>query len=194
MIFGFNTDVRYGETVYHVQSEARAGELLIQTQVFVRGQCIGKRAASYADQAAQPGFSEEHIHELLKEQHRSVLGAVRDGRVETFLSARAVQDAGGQGLGLELLDHPAASSDGPFIMRFRVTYQGSPVAGARLRARWAVTQETSVHCEAVTGTDGIAGLNMPVEVAVLSETAVLVQATHRDLSASRKFQLRKTGN
>ena len=39
-------------TVYHVQSEAREGELLLQTQVFVRGRCIGKRASSYADKAA----------------------------------------------------------------------------------------------------------------------------------------------
>ena len=53
MIFGFNTDVKHGDTVYHVQSEARENELLLQTQVFVRGRCIGKRATSYADKAAE---------------------------------------------------------------------------------------------------------------------------------------------
>jgi len=36
MIFGFNTDVKQGDTVYHVQSEARENELILQTQVFVR--------------------------------------------------------------------------------------------------------------------------------------------------------------
>ena len=51
MIFGFNTDVKHGDTVYHVQSEARQNEFLFQTQVFVRGRCIGKRATSYADRA-----------------------------------------------------------------------------------------------------------------------------------------------
>ena len=49
MIFGFNTDIKQGDTVYHVQSEARESELLLQTQVFVRGRCIGKRATSYAE-------------------------------------------------------------------------------------------------------------------------------------------------
>ena len=48
MIFGFNTDVKHGDTIYHVQSEARESEQLLQTQVFVRGRCIGKKATSYA--------------------------------------------------------------------------------------------------------------------------------------------------
>ena len=58
MIFGFNTDVKHEDTVYHVQSEARQADLLLQTQVFVRGRCIGKRATSYAQKAADPEFSD----------------------------------------------------------------------------------------------------------------------------------------
>ena len=54
MIFGFNTDVKSGDTVYHVQSEAREHESILQTQVFVRGRCIGKKAASYAAAASEP--------------------------------------------------------------------------------------------------------------------------------------------
>lgn len=53
MIFGFNTDIKHQDTVYHVQSEARESEQLLQTQVFVRGRCIGKRAVSYASSAAE---------------------------------------------------------------------------------------------------------------------------------------------
>ncbi len=189
MIFGFNTDVRYGQTVYHVQSEARASDFLIQTEVFVRGQCIGKRATSYAEQAARPGFSEEHIHELLKEQHRSVLNAVREGCVDAFLSTRAVQDADGQGLALEVLDF-STSAESSITLRLRVSYQDSPVAGAHLTARWAASAEGPPDFEAVTGADGIAGFAIPIEP---GENAVLVQATHGGLSASRKLRLRKTG-
>src|SRR6266849_1752887 len=54
MIFGFNTDIKHEDTIYHVQSEAREGEMLLQTQVFVRGRCIGKRATPYAEQAQSP--------------------------------------------------------------------------------------------------------------------------------------------
>src|SRR5512135_1378578 len=107
MIFGFNTDVRHADTVYHVQSEARVADLLLQTQVFVHGHCIGKHATSYAAQATRPEFSEAEIHELLKQQHRLVLDAARDGRLAAlFAASAAVENAGTHGLALEWLDAP----------------------------------------------------------------------------------------
>jgi hypothetical protein len=89
VIFGFNTDVRHGDTTYHVQSEARQNERLLQTQVFVRGRCIGKRALSYAQRMGEPSFSEEQMHEMLKEQHRHLVEAVRLGNIESELDVRA---------------------------------------------------------------------------------------------------------
>ena len=85
MIFGFNTDIKHEDTVYHVQSEARESELLLQTQVFVRGRCIGKRATSYADKAAESGFTDQQKEQILRDQHRLVLDAIRDGRLDGVL-------------------------------------------------------------------------------------------------------------
>ena len=85
MIFGFNTDVKHDDTVYHVQSEARENELLLQTQVFVRGRCIGKRAVSYSDKAAESGFTDQQKEQILREQHRLVLDSIRDGRLDSVL-------------------------------------------------------------------------------------------------------------
>lgn len=86
MIFGFNTDIKHESTIYHVQSEARQGERLLQTQIFVRGRCIGKKAASYADLSARPEFSEERMHEMLKYQHRSTIDDLRNGRIDDAMS------------------------------------------------------------------------------------------------------------
>src|SRR5437899_3791686 len=84
MIFGFNTDVKHGDTIYHVQSEARESELLLQTQIFVRGRCIGKKATSYAGSAgAQSGDTQKE--QYLREQHRQVLDAIREGKLESVL-------------------------------------------------------------------------------------------------------------
>ena len=93
MIFGFNTDVKHGETVYHVQSEARENELLLQTQVFVRGRCIGKRATSYADERGTGGFSDQQKEQILRDQHRLVLDSIRDGRLDTVLDKRDTAEA-----------------------------------------------------------------------------------------------------
>ena len=87
MIFGFNTDIKQGDTVYHVQSEARESELLLQTQVFVRGRCIGKRATPYGDKLAG-GFTDQQKEHGLRDQHRLVLDAIRDGRLDDVLDKR----------------------------------------------------------------------------------------------------------
>ena len=76
-IFGFNTDVKHADVVYHVQSEARQNDLLLQTLVFVKGQCVGKQAFSYAQEISHPGFSTEAMHELLKTQHKAAIDAIR---------------------------------------------------------------------------------------------------------------------
>jgi hypothetical protein len=88
VIFGFNTDVKFENTVYHVQSEAREHELRLETQIFLRGRCIEKHATSYAEQMKQPGFSEEQMHEMLKDQHKHFVEAVREGRIEAELDER----------------------------------------------------------------------------------------------------------
>src|SRR5579862_2498523 len=88
MIFGFNTDVKQGDTVYHVQSEARENELILQTQVFVRGRCIGKRATSYAERLAQGDFSDQQKEQILRDQHRLVLDSIREGRLDSVLDRR----------------------------------------------------------------------------------------------------------
>jgi hypothetical protein len=85
MIFGFNTDVKYGETLYHVQSEARLTAHLLQTMVFVSGRCVGKRATSYGEYATTPEFSEDRMHELLKDQHLFVVDAIKEGKLEVAL-------------------------------------------------------------------------------------------------------------
>src|SRR5271167_4347574 len=85
MIFGFNTDVKHVDTIYHVQSEAREGEKLLQTQVFVRGRCIGKRAISYANSALEAGFGDVQKEQQLRDQHRFVLEAIREGKLENVL-------------------------------------------------------------------------------------------------------------
>ena len=85
MIFGFNTDIKHEDTVYHVQSEARENELTLQTQVFVRGRCIGKRAVSYSEKLSQGGFNDQNKEQMLRDQHRLVLDAIRDGKLDTVM-------------------------------------------------------------------------------------------------------------
>ena len=189
MIFGFNTDIKQGDTVYHVQSEARQSELLLQTQVFVRGRCLGKRATSYAEQFAREGFSEESMHEMLKSQHRSVLEAIREGRVEAVLGAQgSVGDIGGAGLGLELLKASHLDAD-TVLLRVLVADGGAAAVGAHVAAQ--VNAAASPAAQATSQADGTAELKLMLEKSQLEQASILIQASYRGKSATRKCRLRK---
>jgi hypothetical protein len=190
MIFGFNTDIKYGDTVYHVQSEAREADLLLQTQVFVRGRCIGKRTTSYAERVAEPGFAEEQMHEMLKAQHRQVLEAVRAGKVEALL-AEEIQDYDGAGLVVRWTNAQSVYTENTVLLRFQVTDGGAPVEGAKLTTRFAVSSQAPIYSQAVTDAGGQAETKILLEESSLPEAVVLVQAAHDGKSATRKFRLRR---
>jgi len=199
MIFGFNTDIKHEDTVYHVQSEARTNDLLLQTQVFVRGRCIGKKASSYAEQALAPDFSDNRMHELLKAQHRTVIDTIRDGKMDNLFAPSTatgimeIADAGteGQGLALHWVNSEAVYEQNSVVMKFLVSHNGSKVEGARLTTRLHVSSDAPIYSQAVTDSSGTAEMKIVLDEAILADAAVLVQASDGDRHTTRKFRLKK---
>ncbi len=195
MIFGFNTDIKHSETVYHVQSEAREGELLLQTQVFVRGRCIGKRATSYADKASTPGFTDQQKEQILREQHRLVLDAIRDGKLDSVFDKRDTPETLA---GIKELDVQWVNSDSPhaernLTMKLRVTESGSAVGGAKLTVRFARPDSAPFYAQVMTGSTGDAEMMIEADESSLPDSSLLVQASYGGHTATRKFNLRKVG-
>jgi hypothetical protein len=195
MIFGFNTDVKQGDTVYHVQSEARENELILQTQVFVRGRCIGKKATSYAEQIARGNFSDQQKEQILRDQHRQVLDAIREGRVEEMFDRKdsAENLAGVKELDLQWLNADSVRSENSVIMNLRVTEGGSAVEGARLTFRFSRPDAAPFYTQVATNSGGYAEMKVDFEESALPDASVLVQASFGGRTATRKFRLRKVG-
>jgi len=193
MIFGFNTDVKHEDTIYHVQSEARENELLLQTQVFVRGRCIGKRATSYADKAAEASFTDQRKEHILRDQHRLVLDSIRDGHLNDVLDKRDSPEALSaiKELDVQWLNAGSVLSDRNLIMRLRVTDGGAAVEGARLTVRFARPDAAPFYSQVSTSAEGDAEMKIDVDETALPDAAILVQATYTGRTATRKFQLRK---
>jgi len=193
MIFGFNTDIKHGDTVYHVQSEAREGELLLQTQVFVRGRCIGKRATSYADKASTPGFTDQQKEQILRDQHRVVLDAVREGKVEDVFDKRETTEtlAAIKELDVQWLNSDAVHSESNLIMRLRVTDGGSAAEGARLTVRFSRPDAAPFYTQVTTDSAGSAEMQIEADESSLPDSSILVQASYSGRTATRKFNLRK---
>jgi hypothetical protein len=193
MIFGFNTDVKHGGTVYHVQSEARKADLLLQTMVFVRGHCIGKYGSSYAEQVGNPVFSEEHIHELLKKQHREVVDVVKAGSIEQFFREQTeIRDAEGESLALTWLNSDEPLVERKLTMRILVSDAGSAVDGALVTSRLQYPAGVPIHSQAVSENDG--RVELELDLAQLDragqDPVVFIRATHGERSITRKYRLK----
>jgi hypothetical protein len=192
MIFGFNTDIKQADTVYHVQSEARKAEQLLQTQVFVRGRCIGKKATSYAAMAAKPEFTEDNMHEMLKSQHRSMIDGIREGKINELLGLKATETAVPGGLAIAWLNSDLVCANSSITMQFAVTEKGVAVSGAQLTARVNAGNEAPIYLQAMTDTDGRAEMKISLQQSALNDAVVLVQAKAGAGSVTRKFKLRKS--
>jgi hypothetical protein len=195
MIFGFNTDVKHGDTIYHVQSEARENERVLQTQVFVRGRCVGKKASSYGKSGeSQSGDSlgDSQREQQLREQHRLVLDAIREGKLDQALD-RPEPDvlAAVKELDVQWLNSESVLADRNLTMQLRVTEGGSAAPGARLIFRFARPGASPFYTQAVTDSGGSAEIKIEVEEAALPDSSLLVQANFEGRTATRKFLLRK---
>ncbi|MDT8070155.1 MAG: hypothetical protein ROO76_18470 [Terriglobia bacterium] len=212
MIFGFNTDIKSSNTIYHVQSEAREHERLLQTQIFVRGHCIGKKASSYADLISHPEFSEARMHEMLKSQHRDTVESLRAGQIDEALTrVRPLHEVLSEMCGIQI---PAANpapvtavlsleflNSAPVLagetlqLRFRVLAGDKPVNGAKLISK--VTSANNgqenhpLFAQAETEPDGCGEVKLPLSLQGVTEATVLVQATHQGRTATKKFRLTK---
>jgi hypothetical protein len=193
MIFGFNTDVKHGDTIYHVQSEARENERLLQTQVFVRGRCVGKKATSYAGKSAEVQFGDIQKEQQLREQHRLVLDAIREGKLEQALDRPEPEAlAAVKELDVQWLNSESVHADRNLILQLRVTDGGSAAPGARLLFRFVRPGASPFYTQAVADSGGSAEVKIEVEESALPDASLLVQANFEGRTATRKFQLRKT--
>lgn len=87
MITGYNTDIRHNEVVFHVQTEDKGlANPYIESLVYVGGQVLASKRANYADLLAE-GKVEKDIVALMDHQHRTMIAAIRHGKLDAKLQS-----------------------------------------------------------------------------------------------------------
>lgn len=87
MITGYNTDVRYGDLVLHVQTEDKGqGNPYIESLIYYGGQVVVAKRASYADYAAG-GKGKDDVQSLMDHQHRMMIKAIHAGKFDEKIRA-----------------------------------------------------------------------------------------------------------
>ncbi len=186
MIFGFNTDIAAEGTVYHVQTEVREQESRLESQVFVRGRCIGKRGV-----VLPPGATEEEIQELARAQHRWVVEAVRGGFVDEALhqgmpSHDVPSGEKAEALTVELLGSKRVSVES-VMLSFRVLSGGSVAGQAEMTASWKIESAAGVLQSVFTDDAGVAEMRLGLTG---GEAELEVKAQLEGRETTRRFLIK----
>lgn len=87
MITGFNTDIRHGNRVFHVQTEDKGEENpFVESLVYVGGEIIASKKTPYGD-SIRNGGGTSAVQEMMELQHRKMIAAVQRGRFDTSSGA-----------------------------------------------------------------------------------------------------------
>jgi hypothetical protein len=95
VITGFNTDIQFEGTTYHVQTEDKGLKTpLILSLVYVGGTIIASKRTPYKD-LVETGFDEKTLTERLQRQHKLICAAIKAGRVADL---KRMSGGGGAGV------------------------------------------------------------------------------------------------
>jgi hypothetical protein len=207
MVFGHNSNVKIGETTYHVQTEDRGtSHAVIDTMVYQSGRVLHRRASSYADLLPIDPAREQALKERVSTQHQAVLDELRSGALkfaqQTASAAKPSADGkpkpsappadgASDSLALELLNAKSWLSGKRATLQVLLFQKqdGAAVSGARVAARIEGAAEPSQFSTA-TGLDGKAQLAFDMPRLAGAECALVIEANHGKAQASLRFQLR----
>lgn len=162
MIFGFNTDVKVGSVVYHVQTEDRGATVnpVIDTTIYCKGHIVHRRVNSYRDFLNTPEFSDAALRLRLEEQHRGIIDELRSGALHVEQPEAAQAKTGVQ---VQLLNPASWLSAGTASLQIEVKSKkdGQPLAEARVTAHLDGISGP-VEFQAATGADGRTLITFPM--------------------------------
>src|SRR5258708_13398766 len=196
MLFGHNSNVKVGDTLYHVQTEDRGtSHAVIDTMVYQSGRVLHRRANSYADLLPLDAAREQTLKERVSAQHHAVLDELRSGALQFAQRATpaAASKLSADGNPKTNAAPSVAGTSDSLVLRLlnakdwlagkRATLQvlvfqkegGAVVSGARVTARIEGAAEPSQYSTA-TGTDGKAQPGFDIPRLPPPQSPLLIQA------------------
>ncbi len=198
MSSGFNTDVKAGDRVLHVQTEDRGpAHPSIDTVVYQNGRIFYRRASNYEQFAASSEFSQEELRKRVAEQHRSVIESIRAGELDKEIAAAeaeaqaAAVAARGPGIQVQLLNPGSWLSAGNVALDVEVSRRADrqPQAGAHVEA----VIEGSISSEKHSGIcddQGRVKIKFPLPPLGKDDLALVIQAKLDAAKDEIRFSMR----
>lgn len=198
MLFGHNSNVKIGETIYHVQTEDRGiSRAVIDTMVYQSGRVLHRRTNTYFDLLPLDTAREEKLKQRVSAQHHAIVEELRSGNLKLAQHAippsppKPSADGAPDSLSLKLLNAKTWLSGKRATLQVMVSLKenGAAVSGAGVTARIEGATEPAQHSTA-TGLDGKAQLAFDMPRLAGAECALVIEASNGKARARLHFQLR----
>ncbi len=208
MLFGHNTNVSVGETLFHVQTEDRGVvNALIDTTVYLRGRVLHRLTNNYLDLIPMNTQREELLRKRVDLQHRTVVEALRSGVLHLTLPKLTAEETAAEKRDVNppiLHNPPAVAALTVELMNPRswllgkrasleITVRRKEDARAVFAALVKATIEGAAQpasFSAATGNDGKAQLEFDMPRLAGTEIALNIEAAKGDAKGQLRFQLR----
>lgn len=186
---GFNTNVRVGDRLFHVQTEDRGSlHAKIDTAVYVEGRVVHRHSSPYARPDGPSG-------EQVEEQHRGVIESLRAGSIafDDVAASHKVPAANlAGGISVTLLNARSWRSAGHADLQVEVRGRGdgaAPISGAGVEASFDGATPPQTH-HAETDSAGRAQIRFRWPGAGIGGTTLVIRAVAPAGEDEIRFNLR----
>jgi hypothetical protein len=200
MNFGFNSNVRVGKSVYHVQTEDRGpSHPFLDTVVYVAGRVVHKRSSSYEDLTSRVPAGEalaQQLHERLAHQHREVMAQLEAGTLQLYTpedaAAQRASTASHAAIDVHLLNPKSWLASGKATLDVELRRSGSAevMGGAEIAAFLESEKDRAASSHAHADANGRATLKFSMPATIADGTALAIRATHGALHGELRFLLK----
>jgi hypothetical protein len=192
MSSGFNTDIRVGERVFHVQTEDRGPtHPAIDTAVYQNGRVLHRRSSNYQEFAASEDFSSDELRRRVEGQHRAVIDDLRSGALDAEIASAAQQAARATGIQVQLLNAGSWLSGGNVSLHIEIQRRvdGQPEPGAEVEAVIEGALEDARHA-GTSDESGRLKLQFPLPPLGKGDLALVIQARKEVAKDEIRFTMR----
>jgi hypothetical protein len=194
MSSGFNTDIKVGEHVYHVQTEDRGPHHpAIDTLVYQSGRILHRRSSNYAKFAESSEFTPEELRRQVEDQHRSVIEALRSGALDADIAVAelATQATRPAGIQIQLLNPGSWLSAGKVSLELEISRRADrqPQSGAQVDAIIEGALRDGTH-SAQSDEQGRAHIQFPLPPLGKGDLALVIQAKADATQDEIRFSMR----
>jgi hypothetical protein len=199
MNFGFNSNVRTGEALYHVQTEDRGpSHPYLDTIVYEAGRVVYKRSTSYEDfaSAAKAQDLSQQLHERLARQHHEVITQLEAGTLplidHTKKHAQAGLSTASDGLDVRLRNPKTWFASGHVTLEIELLIRnsGEAVGSAEVEAFLEHERDRTLCLGTRTDEAGHATLKFPLPSTATEGAALVIRAANGELYGELRFRLK----